>query len=46
MLNVLLEGLGMHKKLLIPGPTEVSQEMLNEQAHPLIGHRGSEFADV
>ena len=36
----------MHKKLLIPGPTEVSQEMLNEQAHPLIGHRGAEFAEL
>ena len=36
----------MHKKLLIPGPTEVSQEMLNEQTHPLIGHREKEFSDL
>lgn len=36
----------MHKKLLIPGPTEVSQEILNEQAHYLIGHRGSEFSTL
>ncbi len=35
----------MHKKLLIPGPTEVSQEMLLEQAHPLIGHRSKEFSE-
>jgi aspartate aminotransferase-like enzyme len=36
----------MHKKLLIPGPTEVSQEILNEQTHPLIGHREKEFSDL
>ncbi|MGA3112195.1 MAG: alanine--glyoxylate aminotransferase family protein, partial [Candidatus Bathyarchaeia archaeon] len=36
----------MHKKLLIPGPTEVSQEILNEQAHFLIGHRSAEFAEL
>ena len=36
----------MHKKLLIPGPTEVSKEMLNEQTHYLIGHREKEFADL
>jgi len=36
----------MHKKLLIPGPTEVSQEMLNEQTHFLIGHREKEFSDL
>ncbi len=34
----------MHKKLLLPGPTEVSQEILREQAHSLIGHRGKEFS--
>jgi len=39
-----MEGISkMHKKLLIPGPTEVSQEILREQAHPLIGHRSKEF---
>jgi len=36
----------MHKKLLIPGPTEVSKEMLNEQTHYLIGHREKEFSDL
>lgn len=36
----------MHKKLLIPGPTEVSQEILNEQAHLLIGHRSTEFSNL
>jgi len=36
----------MHKKLLIPGPTEVSQEILNEQARPLIGHRSVEFSEL
>ena len=36
----------MHKKLLIPGPTEVSKEILQEQTHPLIGHRGKEFSDL
>jgi len=46
MLNLLLEGLVMHKKLLIPGPTEVSQEILNEQTHPMIGHRDKEFSDL
>ncbi len=35
----------MHKKLLIPGPTEVSKEMLNEQTHYLIGHREKEFSE-
>ncbi len=35
----------MHKKLLIPGPTEVSKNMLNEQAHYLIGHREKEFSE-
>src|SRR5674476_1471668 len=35
----------MHKKLLIPGPTEVSQEILSEQTHPMIGHREKEFAE-
>ena len=36
----------MHKKLLIPGPTEVSQEILNEQAQPIIGHRSPEFSEL
>jgi aspartate aminotransferase-like enzyme len=36
----------MHKKLLIPGPTEVSQEILREQTRPLIGHRSKEFSEL
>ena len=36
----------MHKKLLIPGPTEVSKEMLNEQTQYLIGHREKEFSTL
>jgi aspartate aminotransferase-like enzyme len=36
----------MHKKLLIPGPTEVSQEILREQTHPLIGHREKAFSEI
>jgi aspartate aminotransferase-like enzyme len=36
----------MHKKLLIPGPTEVSQEILNEQTHPMIGHRDKAFSEL
>jgi len=36
----------MHKKLLIPGPTEVSQEILREQTHPLIGHRDKAFSEL
>jgi aspartate aminotransferase-like enzyme len=34
----------MHKRLLIPGPTEVSKEILNEQTQYLIGHREKEFS--
>jgi aspartate aminotransferase-like enzyme len=41
-----LEGLLMHKKLLIPGPTEVSKEILEEQARYLIGHREKEFSTL
>jgi aspartate aminotransferase-like enzyme len=36
----------MHKKLLLPGPTEVSQEILREQTHYLIGHRSKEFSEL
>jgi aspartate aminotransferase-like enzyme len=36
----------LHKKLLIPGPTEVSKEMLQEQDRPLIGHREKEFSEL
>ncbi len=36
----------MHKKLLIPGPTEVSKEVLQEQTQYLIGHREKEFSTL
>ncbi len=36
----------MHKKLLIPGPTEVSKEILNEQTRYLIGHREKVFSEL
>jgi aspartate aminotransferase-like enzyme len=36
----------MHKKLLIPGPTEVSQEILREQSRPMIGHRSKDFSEL
>ena len=36
----------MHKKLFIPGPTEVKEEILNEMAHPVIGHRSLEFKNL
>ncbi len=36
----------MHKKLLIPGPTEVSQDILREQTHFLISHRSKEFSEL
>jgi aspartate aminotransferase-like enzyme len=36
----------MHKKLLIPGPTEVSKEVLSEQSRYLIGHREKAFSDL
>lgn len=35
-----------HKKLFIPGPTEVKEDVRLSQAKPLINHRGSEFADL
>jgi aspartate aminotransferase-like enzyme len=34
----------MHKKLFIPGPIEVSPEILNAMATPMIGHRMPEYA--
>jgi aspartate aminotransferase-like enzyme len=36
----------MHKKLLIPGPTEVSPEILREQTRPIISHRDKEFSTL
>jgi len=34
----------MHKKLFIPGPTEVREEILRAQANPMIGHRSADFS--
>jgi len=34
----------MHKKLFIPGPIEVSPEILHAMATPMIGHRMPEYA--
>jgi len=36
----------MYKKLFIPGPTHVRDEILQAQAVPMIGHRASEYADL
>jgi len=36
----------MHKRLLLPGPTEVSAETLREQTCFLIGHRTKEFSEL
>jgi len=34
----------MHKKLFIPGPTEVREEILEVLKTPMIGHRSKEFS--
>ena len=36
----------MHRKLFIPGPTEVRDEILKEMAKPLIGHRSKDFSEL
>ena len=36
----------MHKKLFIPGPTEVRDEILQAMATPMIGHRTTAYADL
>ncbi|HET89881.1 MAG TPA: alanine--glyoxylate aminotransferase family protein [Chloroflexi bacterium] len=36
----------MYKKLFIPGPTHVRDEILQAQAAPMIGHRASEYSDL
>jgi aspartate aminotransferase-like enzyme len=43
----LLKGdVAMHKKLFIPGPTEVREEILQAMATPMIGHRSTAYADL
>jgi len=36
----------VHKKLFIPGPTEVKADVLEKMAMPMIGHRGKEASDL
>jgi len=36
----------MHKKLFIPGPTEVKKEVLEAQTEWMIGHRTKEFSEL
>ncbi len=36
----------MHKKLFIPGPTEVREEVLKAQSKWMIGHRTKEFGEL
>lgn len=36
----------MYKKLFIPGPTHVRDEILKAQAAPMIGHRAKEYSDL
>lgn len=36
----------MHKKLYIPGPVEVREDVLEKMSTPLVGHRTKEFAEI
>jgi len=36
----------MHKKLFIPGPTEVRKEILDAQSDWMIGHRSKDFGEL
>ncbi len=36
----------MYKKLFIPGPTHVRDEILQAQAAPMLGHRAKEYANL
>lgn len=36
----------MHKKLFIPGPVEVREEVLKEMSTPMIGHRSKEASQL
>jgi len=35
-----------HKKLFIPGPTEVHPDVAKAMSRPMIGHRGSEYTEL
>jgi aspartate aminotransferase-like enzyme len=41
-----LQEINMYKKLFIPGPTHVRDEILQAQAAPMIGHRAKEYSDL
>jgi len=36
----------MYKKLFIPGPTHVREEILQAQTAPMLGHRSQDYADL
>ncbi|MFO7674766.1 MAG: alanine--glyoxylate aminotransferase family protein, partial [bacterium] len=36
----------MHKRLFIPGPTEVREEILKAQSKWMIGHRSKDFGEL
>ena len=36
----------MHKKLFIPGPVEVKEDVLSKMATPLIGHRSEDASNL
>ncbi|MFL0197047.1 pyridoxal-phosphate-dependent aminotransferase family protein [Clostridium sp. WILCCON 0269] len=36
----------MHKKLFIPGPVEVKEDVLEKMAEPMIGHRSKEASEL
>jgi len=36
----------MYKKLFIPGPTHVRDEVLRAQTAPMIGHRARAYSDL
>ncbi|GIM29329.1 aminotransferase [Clostridium polyendosporum] len=36
----------MHKKLFIPGPVEVREDVLKQMSRPMIGHRGKEASEL
>jgi predicted phosphoserine aminotransferase len=36
----------MYKKLFIPGPTHVREEILEAQTAPMLGHRSKEYSDL
>jgi aspartate aminotransferase-like enzyme len=41
-----MEGLFVHKKLFIPGPVEVRDDVLEKMSTPMIGHRGKEASSL